>query len=115
MPWRDDGASILDIVIAARDIAGFIAALDLPTFTTDLKTQAAVLHRLIVLGEAAKRLSPEFRAQHPQIPFTKAARNRDFLIHVYDQVSLARVWETASVHVPLLLAAIEPLLPSDET
>ena len=33
-----------------------------------LKTQSAVLYQLIVIGEAAKRLSFELRGQHPEIP-----------------------------------------------
>jgi uncharacterized protein with HEPN domain len=34
------------------------------SFLTDLKTQAAILHELLVLGEAAKRQSAEFRDEH---------------------------------------------------
>ena len=41
------------------------ANLDRTAFLTDLKTQAAVLHELLVLGEAAKRLSVEFREDRP--------------------------------------------------
>ena len=36
---------------------------------------------------------------------------RDHLIHGYDAVDWDEVWKTASVDVPALLSAIEPLLP----
>jgi uncharacterized protein with HEPN domain len=42
--------------------------LDKPAFLNDLKTQSAILHQLLVLGEAVKRLSEGFRTSHPAIP-----------------------------------------------
>jgi len=73
-----------------------------------------VLHRLLVLGEATKRLSAEFRAQHANVPWRQAAGLRDVLVHDYDNVNLERVWTTATEDIPLLLDLIEPLLPSEE-
>jgi uncharacterized protein with HEPN domain len=34
----------------------------------DTKTQEAVLRNFEVIGEAAKRLAPEFTAPYPQVP-----------------------------------------------
>ncbi|GAB4423610.1 MAG: DUF86 domain-containing protein [Anaerolineae bacterium] len=99
---RDD-ATLLDI---AR-----VAGLDEAAFLADIKTQSAVLHQLMVLGEAVKRLSLEFRDQHSSIPWALIAGMRDKLIHGYDMVDLDRVWNTAHKDVPNLLAAIDPLLP----
>jgi hypothetical protein len=39
----------------------------LDDFAADPKTQAAVLYQITIVGEATKRLSPEFRGQHPNI------------------------------------------------
>ena len=49
---------------------------------------SAVLHQLMILGEAAKRLSDEFRETHDHIPWTDAARMRDRLIYGYDAIDL---------------------------
>jgi uncharacterized protein with HEPN domain len=70
-----------------------------------------VLHQLLVIGEATKRLSRDFRASHPGIPWTQMSGMRDHLIHGYDDVDLSEVWSTATVDVPKLLAEIEPLVP----
>ena len=48
--------------------------------------------RLEILGEATKRLSPEFRRLHPDLPWRAMAGMRDVLIHAYDQVDLEEVW-----------------------
>ena len=109
-----DNTYLLDIARAARLIIEFSQGLDRPAFLADVRTQSAILHQLMILGEAVKRLSPEFLALHPQIPWVHAARMRDMLIHRYDQVNLNIVWDTATIDVPELLALIEPLLPPDE-
>ena len=113
-PTRRDPATLLDIAEALRRLQLFKSGMDRAAFLADLKTQAAILHEITLLGEAVKRLSPEFRARHPHIPWQKIAGMRDKLVHAYDEVDLDRVWEVAEQDVPQLKAWIEPLLPPKE-
>jgi uncharacterized protein with HEPN domain len=76
-----DPASVLDIVLAARQIQEFTRGLDGAIFLEDLKTQSAVIHQFLIIGEAAKRLSPGFQAAHPASPWSAMARMRDKLVH----------------------------------
>lgn len=55
-----DSATLLDIIRAARNILAFKQGLDKIAFLNDPKTQSAILHQLMILGEAVKRLSEEF-------------------------------------------------------
>ena len=105
---RDD-AALLDIVRAARLAAEFMGTADKNSFLEDLKTQSAVLHQLLVLGEAVKRLSDEFRTRHPEIPWQLIAGMRDKLIHEYDEVDVDEVWKTVASDVPRLIALLHPL------
>jgi uncharacterized protein with HEPN domain len=109
-----DEASLLDIARAARLVLEFKADLDKTDLVEDAKTQSAILHQLMVMGEAVKRLSPEFRARHPKVPWSLIAGMRDKLIHAYDIVDLEQVWQTTVQDVPELLMLIEPLLPQEE-
>jgi hypothetical protein len=59
------------------------------------------------MGEAAKRLSAEFRDSHPEIPWRDIAGMRDVLIHVYDNVDLARI-----IHEPRVGGANAGFWPS---
>ncbi len=108
---RRDEATLLDIAEAARLVASFVQDVSKAVFLDDFKTQSAVLYQLIVMGEAVKRLSSEFRAQHTEIPWSLIAGMRDHLIHGYDIVDWDEVWKTATSDVPDLLSKIEPLLP----
>jgi uncharacterized protein with HEPN domain len=106
-----DMASLLDIDEAGRLIQEFIRGLDRESFLRDRKTQSAVLHQILILGEAAKRVSKTYRDQHPDIPWRQMAGMRDVLIHAYESVDLDEVWNTANEEVPQLLRKIEPLIP----
>jgi uncharacterized protein with HEPN domain len=109
-----DEATLLDIARAARLVIEFKQGIDKAAFLQDFKTQSAVLHQLMVMGEAVKRLSLDFRARHSEIPWSLIAGMRDKLVHGYDIVDLDEVWRTAIVDVPDLLTSLEPLLPKQE-
>ena len=102
-----DEVVIQDIINAARLVIEFVKGFDKDTFITDWKTRSAVLYQLTVIGEAVKRLSKEFRAKYPEIPWTLIAGMRDNLIHGYDLIDWDEVWKTSTVDVPDLLVRME--------
>lgn len=109
-----NAAALVDIALACRDIAGFIAGLQCEEFSLSNLVQSAVLRQLEIMGEASKRLSSGFRDTHPEIPFKKMAGLRDRLIHAYDDIDVNAIWEIARVDVPEVLAKIEPHLPKEQ-
>ena len=106
-----DEIVVLDIIHAARLAIDFKQGLDKVTFLEDIKTQSAVLHQLMVMGEAVKRLSMAYRNEHLHIPWKVMAGMRDVLIHGYDIVELNEVWKTVNVDVPQVLPLLEELVP----
>lgn len=111
MPLDPDAASVLDMVVAGRRIQDFIAGQECSEFSADLKTQSAVIYQIMILGEAAKRVSKEFQARHPEIPWSDISRMRDKLIHHYEGIDPREVWRVVSQDVPELLTILEPLAP----
>ncbi len=63
----------------------------------------------MVMGEAVKRLSTDYRNKYPHIPWKLMAGMRDKLIHGYDIVDLDEVWKTVDVDVPQVLPLLEAL------
>jgi uncharacterized protein with HEPN domain len=106
-----DKASLLDIAKAGRLIQEFIGGMNKTGFLQDQKTQSAVLHQILVLGEATKRVSTSYREAHPEVPWRLMAGMRDVVIHAYESVDLEEVWHTAINEIPKLLEKINPLLP----
>lgn len=98
---------------AARLVVEFKGTIDRREFANDRKTQSAILHQLLVLGEAVKRLSEQFRAQRPEIPWKNIAGMRDKLIHGYDDVDLDEVWNAVSLEIPHLVSLFETLMPPE--
>ena len=64
-----------------------------------------------MVGEAVKRLSPEFRAAHLEVPWRLIAGTRDKLIHFYEGVDLEEVWKMVTSDLPELIRLIEPMVP----
>ena len=76
--------------------------------------QDALIRCLEVMGEAVKRISPELREQHSDLPWRGMAGMRDLLIHAYDRVDLDEVWQ-AYRQFPAIREAIVETLSSADT
>jgi uncharacterized protein with HEPN domain len=75
------------------------------------QTLCFALERVIeIIGEAANRLPPDFRAKYEQIEWAKIIGMRNVLAHGYDVIDNEVLWETAKTHIPRLLTQLEELL-----
>jgi uncharacterized protein with HEPN domain len=104
---------LLDIAHACQTILDFVDGIDRETFKADRRTHLAVLYEITVIGEVAKRLSTNFRQNHPSIPWRAIAGMRDKLIHEYNKVDLNLAWEVTQSDIPILLAFARTLISSE--
>ena len=70
----------------------------------------AVIRQIEIIGEAAKRLSPQVTGRSPDVPWRQVAGMRDVLIHNYMGVDLESVWNVLQHDLPLLRKTVEELL-----
>jgi len=94
---------------ACAEIVTFTRGLNYELFLGDRQRMLATAFGFAALGEAVKRLSPEFRNQHAEIRWQKIAGMRDRLIHGYDKIDFELVWNTASLDVPVLLEQLRKI------
>lgn len=87
-----DQESLRDIMDALDAVVTY-ASVGLDRFMSDRMVRDAIERRFITIGEAIKRLSREFRTAHAHVAWDEAARFRDYLVHIYDEVRPSRVWE----------------------
>ena len=107
---RDKGL-LLDMKRAATLILQFTEQMNFDEFRPDLKTQSAIIHQFLLIGEIAKRLSEDLRKSSPEIPWSAMARMRDKLIHHYRGVDLREIWNAAEQEIPKLLTFLKEHLP----
>ncbi len=75
--------------------------------------QSAVLQKLIIIGEAASRLSSEFRARHIEIEWPDLIGLRNIAVHRYFGIDWEIVWDTAEQSVPVLREQIAVILAAE--
>ena len=106
-----DSASLLDIYEAGLQVLSYAEGLTQAELQTNRMRMSAILYQILVIGEATKRLSPEFRVQHPSLPWDDMAGMRDVIAHQYDRGDFQILWNVIRFSIPTLLEKIVPLLP----
>ena len=79
-------------------------------FVADETLRRAVVRSLEVIGEAAKKVPPGFRAQYPAVEWRAMAGMRDRLIHDYFGVDYELVWDVVQNRIPQLRAQVVSIL-----
>ena len=84
--------------------------MDFEAFNNDLKSSSAVLHQIMIIGEASKKLGLDFTKNYPNIPWKKMAGMRDVLIHNYEDADLSVAWGVVINEFPKLLPELKNIL-----
>ena len=75
------------------------------------ETYLAVERAVEIIGEAARRVSEEFRSAHPEIPWRSMIAQRNVLAHEYGEIKHERMWLLVTEHLPALIRDLEKLVP----
>lgn len=109
MPNRDR-QSLEDMLAAARKLIDYAQGTSRETLPTQPMRLEAVLYGIVVLGEAARRLSTELRTAHPEVPWREIIGMRSVVTHGYDQIADDELWQVLERDLPELRSKLEAIL-----
>jgi len=107
---RDISLYIKDILQNMSDAEEFIQGFSYDQFASDKKTLNAVMRSMEVIGEAAKKVPDEIRAEYPSVPWKEMAGMRDKHIHFYFGVDREAVWLVVKDRIPIIKPLIGQIL-----
>jgi uncharacterized protein with HEPN domain len=109
---KDDRLYLYHMLERCQRVARFIGV-GREGFLASEQLQDAVIRNLEVIGEAAKRVSPELRSRLATLDWKSICGMRDVLIHDYIGVDIEEVWNVASSRLPELEAVLERFLAGE--
>ena len=85
-PDGGDVAFLWDMREQAFRLGELLYGVDRQKFLSDENLRLIAERRIEIIGEAAGRVSPQFRSAHPEIPWRQIIGQRNILIHDYGQI-----------------------------
>jgi len=114
MPPDSDISRLQHMLDAVREILEFVEGRDRQSLSEDRPLQHLITRNFQILGEAASRISEDYRAAHPEIPWREMIDLRNRLVHAYFDVNLDIVWSTVQQDLPRLLPQLTALMSAEE-
>jgi uncharacterized protein with HEPN domain len=74
----------------------------------------ALIHVIQVIGEAASKVTIATRQNYPDIEWSNIVGMRNWVVHNYNGVDNAVVWQTATVSVPKLIEQLQQIIDKME-
>jgi uncharacterized protein with HEPN domain len=110
---RADSDRLLDILEAIAAIQEHAQTRE--RFEADKMLRVWCLHHIVVIGEAAARVSEPTREQFAGIPWRRMIAMRNAVVHAYFQVDWEEVWNVVDHDLEPLRIAIAAILPEGNT
>lgn len=103
---KDSNIYLKNILDKANEAVEYCDGMLEKDFLSDSKTQSAVIMKLIVIGEEAKKLPEEVKSKI-DLPWKMITGFRNMAVHEYFDIDLSQIWNTIQADIPDLVAKIE--------
>lgn len=107
---KDDKIFIAHILESIKLIEQYTKKVSWEKFEYAWPIVDAVVRRIEIIGEAANKVSKEFKAKHKDIPWLDIVGMRNLLIHEYFNVDEKEVWHTVQNDLPTLKKKLKKTL-----
>lgn len=113
MPHRRDSVFIAQMIESAEAALEFSDGFTAESFANDRLVGFAVVRAVQLVGQAARGVSEELQAAHPEIPWREMIGMRNVVVHDYADVDMALVWKTVRHDLPGLIERLRTILDED--
>lgn len=110
---KSDAVRIRHMLDAADEALSFVKNKRRGNLDTDRKLVLALIKSIEIVGEAAVKVTPDCRKEHPQIPWDKIISMRNRLIHAYFDIDLNVLWQTVTEDIPSLVTILKTISTSE--
>ena len=93
---KNDAIYLKHILDAIEEVENYLGKIGFADFEKNTLVINATIRQLEIIGEAAMRISKEFKAKNSEIPWLEIIGMRNRLIHEYFGVDIKVVWETVT-------------------
>ena len=76
----------------------------------DVLRYYGIVKNIEIIGEAARMITNDFKALHPDVEWRNISGMRNFLVHEYFNVDEETVFEVLHSEIPILKAQVEQML-----
>ena len=97
-----DPIRIEHMLEAIDNVTLFMAGKDLSSLESDKMLYFAVVKNIEIIGEAAYKLSREFKELHGEVPWRQIEKMRHVLVHGYYSISAPLLYNVYTEDIPLL-------------
>ena len=104
---------LLDMLQSAELIMAYTEQCSEDEFLSNIQLQDAVIRRLLIIAEAARRVSEATQQRLSQVSWQEINGMRNRLVHEYDAVNLSIVWNAIQIDVPCLMANLKEHIPPE--
>jgi uncharacterized protein with HEPN domain len=106
---KDDSIYVGHILDAAQKVVLRIRGKTRTEYDANEDLQIVLSFLIQTIGEAASRISAEFRDTHSHIPWKQIVGMRNKIVHDYMNIDADIVWEVANRNIPTLIVQLGPL------
>ncbi len=109
---KDSNIYLKDIADKAKEAIQYCDNMTEEDFLRDGKTQSAIILKLIVIGEEARKLTEEIKSQI-NLPWRMIIGFRNMAVHEYFDIDLTQVWNTVQSDLPDLIKKVDDYINLD--
>lgn len=107
MSKRDNSLLIDDMIESGEKIITYVGEMTFHEFIEDPKTVDAVIRNFEIIGEAANRLTEDYKQVHPDIDWNRLRGFRNRIVHDYMGIDYSIVWKIKEDYLKELIKVLQ--------